>query len=113
MHRCVSPTAARRKPDAEAHARYTAGYVFGIAVYLSVTVPSLRTIVTPVEGVDTREDRVEAMRILAAGNTIIIVIFGAILCLQARKMKNPCSPWRKLLTDRAFFSGRTGICAAA
>lgn len=57
-------------------------YVFGIAMYLSVTVQSLRTIVTPVEGVDTREDRLEAMRILAAGNSIIILLLGAILCLQ-------------------------------
>ncbi|TDL23657.1 hypothetical protein BD410DRAFT_814310 [Rickenella mellea] len=58
-------------------------FVFAIAVYLSVTIPSLRTIVDPVPKVDTREDRVEAMRILAAGNTIIIVLLGAILCLQA------------------------------
>ena len=51
-------------------------------MYLSVTLQSLRTIVTPVEGVDTREDRVEAMRILAAGNTIIILLLGVILALQ-------------------------------
>jgi len=59
-----------------------AGYLFGIALYLSVTIPALRTIVTPVE-VDTREDRIEAMRVLAAGNTIITLLLGAILALQA------------------------------
>lgn len=58
-----------------------AAYVFAIALYLSVTVPALRTIVDPVE-VDTREDRIEAMRVLAAGNTIIVVLLGAILALQ-------------------------------
>jgi hypothetical protein len=51
-------------------------------MYLSVTLQTLRTIVNPVEGVDSREDRVEAMRILAAGNTIIMLLLGAILCLQ-------------------------------
>jgi hypothetical protein len=56
-------------------------YIFAVAVYLAVSVPSLRTIVTPVD-VDTRADRIEAMRILSAGNTIIMVVLGAILVLQ-------------------------------
>ncbi|KAG2366946.1 Shr3 amino acid permease chaperone [Suillus spraguei] len=56
-------------------------YIFAVAVYLAVTVPSLRTIVTPVE-VDTRADRIEAMRILSAGNTIMMVVLGAVLVLQ-------------------------------
>ena len=60
----------------------TAIYVFGIAVYLTVTVPSLRTIAEPMPDVDTRADQVEAMRVLSAGNTIIIVLMGAILALQ-------------------------------
>ncbi|KAG1746730.1 Shr3 amino acid permease chaperone [Suillus paluster] len=58
-----------------------AAYIFAVAVYLAVTVPSLRTIVTPVE-VDTRADRIEAMQILAAGNTIMMVVLTAILVLQ-------------------------------
>jgi len=58
-----------------------AAYVFAISVYLAVTIPNLRTVVTPAE-VDTRADRIEAMRILSAGNTIIMVILGAILFLQ-------------------------------
>ncbi|KAF7430601.1 hypothetical protein PC9H_006309 [Pleurotus ostreatus] len=60
-----------------------AAYVFGIAVYITVTIPTLRTIVTPVVGVDTDEDRAEALRVLSAGNTIIILCLGAILALQA------------------------------
>jgi hypothetical protein len=60
-----------------------AAYVFGIAVYVTVTIPALRTVVNPVPNVDTREDQVEAMRVLSAGNTIIMVILGAILALQA------------------------------
>ncbi|CAL1714864.1 unnamed protein product [Somion occarium] len=60
-----------------------AAFVFAIAVYLSVGVPASRTIATPVEGVDTREDQVEALRILSAGNVIIIVMLIGILVLQA------------------------------
>lgn len=56
-------------------------YIFAVAVYLAVSVPSLRTIVTPVD-VDTRADRIEALRILSAGNTIIMVVLGAVLVLQ-------------------------------
>ncbi|KAI0788831.1 Shr3 amino acid permease chaperone [Abortiporus biennis] len=60
-----------------------AAYIFAIAVYLSVDVPASRTIATPVPDVDTKEDQVEALRILSAGNVIIIVLLGAILALQA------------------------------
>ena len=59
----------------------TAAYVFSIAVYLTVCVPGSRTIADPVPE-DTRHDQVEALRILSAGNTIIIVLLGAILALQ-------------------------------
>jgi ER membrane protein SH3 len=56
--------------------------VLCISIYLTVTIPALRTIVTPLEGVDTREDRIEAMRVLSAGNVMIMVGLGAILILQ-------------------------------
>jgi hypothetical protein len=59
-----------------------AAYMFGVVVYLTVTIKSLRTIVNPVENVDTREDQVEAMRILSAGNVIIVACLGLILVLQ-------------------------------
>ena len=61
---------------------YTAAYVFAITVYLSVGVPACRTVANPVVDVDTREDQIEALRILSAGNTIIIVLLGAVLALQ-------------------------------
>ncbi|KIM74662.1 hypothetical protein PILCRDRAFT_827987 [Piloderma croceum F 1598] len=57
-------------------------YIFAFAVYMSVAIPSLRTIATPAEG-NTRDDRIEAMRVLSAGNTIIIVILAGVLLLQA------------------------------
>ncbi|KAK7679454.1 hypothetical protein QCA50_017508 [Cerrena zonata] len=60
-----------------------AAWVFAIAVYLSVNIPSSRTIATPVENVDTREDQIEALRLLSAGNIIMIVLLGGILVLQA------------------------------
>ena len=56
--------------------------MFGVVVYLTVTINSLRTIVNPVENVDTRGDQVEAMRTLSAGNVIIVACLGLILVLQ-------------------------------
>lgn len=60
-----------------------AAYIFALSVYLSVGLPASRTIATPVEGVDTREDQIEALRLLSAGNTIIIALLGMVLALQA------------------------------
>ena len=57
-------------------------YIFAMATYIAVTIPSLRTIVEPVPDVDTLEDRIEAMRVLSAGNTIMMVLLGSILALQ-------------------------------
>lgn len=59
-----------------------AAFVFATAMYITVTIPSIRTVVTPVEGVDTREDQIEALRVLSAGNTLIIVLLGGVLALQ-------------------------------
>ncbi|KAH9993685.1 Shr3 amino acid permease chaperone [Russula compacta] len=59
-----------------------AAFVFATAMYITVTIPAIRTVVTPVEGVDTREDQIEAMRVLSAGNTLIMVLLGGILVLQ-------------------------------
>ncbi|KAF9523052.1 Shr3 amino acid permease chaperone [Crepidotus variabilis] len=59
-----------------------AAYVFGVVVYLSVTINALRTIVTPTEE-DTQEDRVSALSVLSAGNVIMIGCFTFILLLQA------------------------------
>ena len=57
----------------------TGAFVFGIAVYTTVTIPSLRTIVDPVVGIDTRDDQIEAVRVLSAGNTILVVLLGGLL----------------------------------
>lgn len=68
----------------------SAGYVFAIAVYVTVTIPSLRIIVAlPTEeealvAHEMRRAQTEAMRVLAAGNTIIMLALGAILVLQVR-----------------------------
>ncbi|KDR67936.1 hypothetical protein GALMADRAFT_146679 [Galerina marginata CBS 339.88] len=58
-------------------------YVFGVAVYLTVIIQALRTIVDPVKDVDTREDQVMAMRVLSAGNIIVTACLALILLLQA------------------------------
>lgn len=60
-------------------------YVFGLAVYLSVTIPTLRTIVLPLD-VDTRNDQIEALRVLSAANVIIGVCLTGILLMQVSEL---------------------------
>jgi hypothetical protein len=62
----------------------TAAYIFALSVYLSVGLPASRTIATPVEGIDTREDQIEALRLVSAGNTIVIALLAGVLLLQVR-----------------------------
>jgi hypothetical protein len=50
-------------------------------LYASVVIPALRIIVTPLE-TDTRKERVESLRILAAANTLIIICLVAVLFMQ-------------------------------
>jgi len=57
-------------------------FVFGIMLYTTVVIPGIRTVANPLD-VDTREDQVEALRVLAAGNTLIVVCLGLTLALQA------------------------------
>lgn len=57
-------------------------YVFSIVLYVTVTIPSLRTIVTPLQE-ETKEIQVQALSVLCAGNVIIIVCLLAVLALQA------------------------------
>ncbi|KAE9400404.1 hypothetical protein BT96DRAFT_881419 [Gymnopus androsaceus JB14] len=57
-------------------------YIFAIAVYTAVIVPTLKTVVTPLEE-ETKMDRIEAVRVLAAANVIIMMCLGFILTLQA------------------------------
>jgi hypothetical protein len=57
--------------------------VFTIAVYLAVDIPSLRTIVIPAKD-DTGDVQIEALRVLSAGNVIMVVCLVGILFLQVR-----------------------------
>jgi hypothetical protein len=54
-------------------------------MYITVTIPSIRTVVTPVAGVETREDQIDALRVLSAGNTLTMVLLGGVLALQVRE----------------------------
>jgi hypothetical protein len=60
-----------------------AAYVFGIVVYLSVTIPSLRAIAEPTKE-EIYSDQVMALRVLSAGNIIIMGSLLLILALQVR-----------------------------
>ncbi len=61
-----------------------AAYVFGVAVYITVTIPALRTIVTPIKE-ETREVQLEALSVLSAGNLIIVACLLGVLLLQVRE----------------------------
>jgi ER membrane protein SH3 len=60
-------------------------YVIGVIIYASVTIGGLRTIVHPTEE-DTESDRIEALRVLSAGNTLIILCLVGVLLLQVRQV---------------------------
>src|SRR5882757_3266742 len=75
-------------------------------MYITVTIPSIRTVVTPVEGVDTREDQIEALRVLSAGNTLIMVLLGGVLALQVRELNGMCffqGEWSTDTRSPSFF----------
>jgi len=57
--------------------------MFGVLLYMTVVIPGLRTVCTPIEG-ETRAVQVEALRVLAAGNTLIAACLGLVLALQVR-----------------------------
>jgi hypothetical protein len=50
-------------------------------LYTTVVIPGIRTVADPLE-TDTRTDQVEALRVLAAGNTLIVLCLGLVLALQ-------------------------------
>jgi hypothetical protein len=59
-----------------------------------------------VEGVDTREDQIEALRVLSAGNTLIIVLLGGVLALQVRELNGMClfrGEWSTDVHTPSFF----------
>ena len=58
------------------------------------------------EGVDTREDQIEALRVLSAGNTLIIVLLGGVLALQVRELNGMClfmENGAQITTSPSFF----------
>jgi hypothetical protein len=75
-------------------------------VYLTVTINSLRTIVNPIPDVDTREDQVVAMSVLAAGNVIVIVALVLILVLQVTPFSRPSA---QLNFNLSIFVGRARV----
>jgi ER membrane protein SH3 len=70
-------------------------------MYITVTIPAIRTVVTPVVGVDTREDQIEAMRVLSAGNTLMMVLLGGVLTLQVSE--TACRWKLRIRTGGLFF----------
>jgi hypothetical protein len=89
-----------------------AAYVFSIAIYLTVTIPALRTIVTPIEG-ETRQIRKEALSVLSAGNTIIAVCLVGVLVLQVQ-INTPKKYYCRMFRNNPPRSaGRTGVRSAA
>nr|KAI0047254.1 hypothetical protein FA95DRAFT_1606263 [Auriscalpium vulgare] len=59
-----------------------AAFVFGVAMYTTVTIPALQTVANPIKDVDTRDDQVDALRILSAGNVVNMALLGLVLVLQ-------------------------------
>ena len=57
--------------------------IFSFALYTSVIVPAVRTIVDPVPDVDTPQDQRDALELLSAGNVLTILTLTAIIVMQA------------------------------
>ena len=51
-------------------------------LYTTVVIPGIRTVADPIPE-ETRQDQTEALRVLAAGNTLIVICLGLVLALQA------------------------------
>jgi hypothetical protein len=60
---------------------FLGAFLAGVIIYISVTLPTLRTVVAPLE-MDSISDQRDALAVLAAGNTLIVVSLGAVLFLQ-------------------------------
>ena len=88
---------------------FTAAFVFATAMYITVTIPTIRTVVMPVEGVDTREDQIDALRVLSAGNTLIMVLLGGLLALQVRPERNSGGFSFQILFVYVHRVGRNGL----
>lgn len=89
-----------------------AANIFSIGVYTGVTIPALRTIVTPLEGIDTREDQIEAAKVLSAGNTIIMVLLGSVLLMQVSSLLCLCFVLRSSLAEALVQNGTCPLSEA-
>ncbi|KAF8605863.1 Shr3 amino acid permease chaperone [Ceratobasidium sp. AG-I] len=93
-----------------------AAFVFGVVLYASVVIPALRIIVTPLE-TDGRNERIESLRILAAGNTLIAICLVAVLVLQGGQEYAKRYEARELLKmqeqDRLAAATAAGVPPAA
>jgi hypothetical protein len=58
-----------------------AALIFSVSIYLSVTVPALRTVIVPAKE-DFYEDQVQALQLVSAGNVINLAVIALILGLQ-------------------------------
>ncbi|KAH8832577.1 Shr3 amino acid permease chaperone, partial [Flagelloscypha sp. PMI_526] len=58
-------------------------YVFALSVYVTVTVPGVRSIANPPPELDDPEEKLAAIQVLSAGNVIIALCLGMVLLLQA------------------------------
>jgi hypothetical protein len=84
--RCVTSLCLAQLPE-----HLAAALVFGVAVYLSVTIPALRTVIMPAKE-DVYEDQVQALQLVSAGNVINLVLIALILLLQVRACRFLCVP---------------------
>lgn len=50
-------------------------------LYTTVVIPGIRTVADPLPD-ETRQDQTEALRVLAAGNTLIVICLGLVLAFQ-------------------------------
>lgn len=58
-------------------------FLIGIILYISVTLPTLRSVVAPIAEESIADQR-EALTVLVAGNTLIVLCLLGILLLQVR-----------------------------
>jgi len=60
-----------------------AAFMFGVCIYLTVTIPGLRAVVVPTVSPEDVADKVEALRVMCAGNVLIAICLLGVLSLQA------------------------------
>ena len=49
---------------------FTAAFVFGITIYITVTLPGLERVVLPTQSDEEVVDKAEALRVMCAGNVL-------------------------------------------